>query len=334
MFSKENRANTLNGIIFVALFAMAATYIAQFQIFTSLAISPLIIGILIGVFYGNTLRHKLPKEWTPGIVFSTKNILRLGVILYGFRITFGEIESVGIAGVGISAAIVVSTFLVGTIVGVKLLKLDRDTSMLCASGSAVCGAAAVLATEPVVKAESYKAAVAVGTVVVFGTLFMVFLPIAYKAGLIPLDGKQIGVFIGAVTHEVAHVVGAANAVSKEASDYAVIVKMIRVMMLVPLLLALGFYLSKGAEGKKVSVPWFAVYFILVSGFNSFDLLGQEVVSVINGIDTFLLTMAMTALGMETNLNKFKSVGVRPFLLALIMAFWLLLFGFFMVKVFV
>ncbi len=331
MFEKENRANTLSGIIFVALFALAATYIASFQIFSSLAISPLIIGIIIGIFYGNTLRHKLPKEWSAGIIFSTKNILRIGIVLYGFKITFGEIESVGVAGVSISAIVVASTFLLGSIVGIKLLKLDRDTAMLCASGSAVCGAAAVLATEPVIKAESYKAAIAVGTVVVFGTLFMILLPLAYKAGFIPLDSREMGIFIGAITHEVAHVVGASSAISKESADFAVIVKMIRVMMLVPLLIALSWYLARESKQKSILIPWFAIYFILVSGFNSLNLLSQEMVVTINHIDTFLLTMAMTALGMETNLNRFKEVGAKPFILALIMAFWLLFIGFVLVK---
>lgn len=332
MFSKERLPHTLNGIIFVGLFALAAYYISSFKFFTSLAISPLIIGIVIGIFYGNTLRHKIPEEWTDGIVFCTKTILRLGVILYGFRITFNEIETVGITGTAVSAIMVLTTFLFGTFVGTKILKLDKNLSMLCASGSAVCGAAAVLATEPVLKSESYKTAIAVGTVVVFGTTFMILLPIAYKSGLIPFDTKQIGIYIGGITHEVAHVVGASNGISKEVSDYAVIVKMIRVMMLVPLLLALSWYETKGKTKEKIMIPWFAIYFVLVIGFNSLNLLSKEVVVNINKFDTFLLTMAMTALGMETNVDKFKDVGIKPLILALCLALWLIFFGYFVVKI--
>lgn len=331
MFSKKNLPHTLNGIIFVGLFAMAAIYISGFKIISSMGLSPLIIGIIIGVFYGNTLRQNIPAEWTNGIVFSTKTLLRLGVILYGFRISFSEIQSVGLSGMSVSAVMVFTTFLVGTIVGTRLLKMDKELAMLCASGSSVCGAAAVLATEPVLKSESYKTAIAVGTVVVFGTLFMVLLPVAYRSGLIPLDGKQLGVYIGGITHEVAHVVGAANAISKSVSDYAVIVKMIRVMMLVPLLLGLSWYVSKDGGVRKIMVPWFAVYFIVVIGFNSLNLLNKDMVAAINNFDTFLLTMAMTALGMETNLQKFKNVGIKPFILGLIMALWLIFFGFLAVK---
>lgn len=330
MFSKENLPNTLNGIIFVALFALAAFYISTFKTFISLAISPPIIGIIIGVFYGNTLRHQIPSQWNSGIIFCTKTVLRVGIILYGFRITLQEIQSVGVSGTLVSALMVISTFLIGMFIGVKIIKLDRDLSILCASGSAVCGAAAVLAVEPILKSDSYKTAIAVGTVVIFGTTFMFLLPFAYKSGLIPLDDRQIGIYIGGITHEVAHVVGASNPISKSVSHYAVIVKMIRVMMLVPLLLGLSWYVSKNKK-NKILIPWFAVYFIVVVVFNSFGVLSTDLVNTINKLDTFLLTMAMTALGMETNTSKFKNVGVKPFVLSFIMALWLIFFGFFTVR---
>ena len=105
MFSKENRANTLNGLLFVALFALAAIQIANLPMIKDIGLSPLIVGIIIGIFYANTLRHKLPKEWVPGIMFSTKYILRFAIILYGFRITFQNIFQVGIPGIIVSVCI-------------------------------------------------------------------------------------------------------------------------------------------------------------------------------------------------------------------------------------
>jgi uncharacterized integral membrane protein (TIGR00698 family) len=108
----------------------------------------------------------------------------------------------------------------------------------------MCGAAAVLATEPVVKAESHKTSVSVATVVVFGTIAMFLYPILYKAGLFGFDAKQMGIYIGASVHEVAHVVGAGNAISPETADVGIIVKMARVMLLVPLLMVLSYFISK------------------------------------------------------------------------------------------
>lgn len=322
MFSKENRADTLNGIFFVAMFATTATYISQFDLIKSLALSPLIIGIFLGMIYANTLRNNIPKEWQKGINFSMKQLLRLGIILYGFRLTLGNIEDVGINGVLISALIVGITFIIGYIVGVKVLKLDRDVTILTSAGSSICGAAAVLATEPVIKADPYKSAVAVSTVVVFGTIAMIIYPFLYKAGIIPLDESQMGIYIGATMHEVAHVVGSSNAVGDIASTEAIIIKMIRVMMLAPFLLILSFWIFKSAGGQaktsNITIPWFAVMFIATVGFNSLDLLPLSAVEAINNIDTFLLTMAMTALGMETSLDKFKNVGLKPVYLATVL----------------
>jgi uncharacterized integral membrane protein (TIGR00698 family) len=334
MLSKENRANTLNGLLLVALFALAAIQISNLPIIKSLRFSPLIIGIVIGIIYANTLRHKLPKEWVPGILFSTKNILRFAIILYGFRITFQNIFAVGMSGLIVSIIIVFGTFIIGYLIGTKVFKLDRDTAILTTVGSSICGAAAVLATEPVINAKPYKSAVAVGTVVVFGTISMFLYPLAYKAGLVPISPEGMGIYIGGTLHEVANVVGAGSAINPEVAHTAVIVKMIRVMMIAPFLIILGIWLSAKGDSnvkKGITIPWFAVFFILVAGFNSFDLLPTKIVGMINSFDTFLLTMAMTALGMETTVEKFKNVGMKPIYLALILFIWLIFGGYFITK---
>jgi uncharacterized integral membrane protein (TIGR00698 family) len=337
MFQKENRNNTLSGILFVALFSMSAMYMADFSVLKHLGISPLIVGIVLGMIYANTLRNRLPKEWVPGILFSTKTILRTGIVLYGFRITFQNIEAVGTAGIFTSVVIVASTFIIGYFVGTKVLKLDKETTILTSAGSSICGAAAVLATEPVINAEPYKSAIAVSTVVVFGSIAMFLYPFLYKLGVIPLSPEAMGIYIGGTMHEVAHVVAAGNAVGVEAAKTAVIVKMIRVMLLAPFLVILGFWLVLTTQHvaqkqkSKITIPWFAVFFIVVAGFNSFNLLPQSLIFDINAIDTFLLTMAMTALGMETSVDKFKNVGMKPIYLATILFAWLMVGGFFIVK---
>ena len=331
MFSKKNRMHTIHGILFVGLFALAANQIANLEVIKDLRLSPLIIGILLGMFYANTLRNHLPKEWVPGIVFSTKQLLRFAIILYGFRITFQNIASVGVSGITASVVMVTLTFIIGYFVGTKILNLDRDTTILTTAGSSICGAAAVLATEPVLKSEAYKSAIAVATVVLFGTIAMFLYPFLYKAGFIPLSPKAEGIYIGASIHEVAHVVAASSAISPAVAQDAIIVKMIRVMMIAPFLIVLGLFLSMKGNSKttrKISIPWFALFFILVAGFNSLDLVPTSVVHNINIVDTFLLTMAMTALGMETNINKFKGVGMKPIYLAGILFVWLLVGGYF------
>ncbi|QKF67325.1 YeiH/YadS family membrane protein [Arcobacter venerupis] len=331
-----NIRNTFYGVLFVGIFALIATIIADANFFKNLAISPLIIGIVLGIFYANTLRHKLPATWQSGIIFSTKYILRFGIILYGFRLTFQNLQEVGFSGVFIAFCVVFFTFIFGYVVGTRFLKLDREITILCSAGSSICGAAAVLATQSVLKNEAYKSAIAVSFVVIFGTVAMFLYPFLYKLGFFDLNASQMGVYIGATLHEVAHVVGASTALGEDVSKDAIIVKMIRVIFLVPFLILLSLWLIKTGfhsknEKTKVVIPWFAVMFIVVVGFNSFGFLGKSTITAINFVDTFSLTMAMTALGMETSFDKFKNVGMKPFYLSLILFVWLMVIGYFLVK---
>ena len=153
----------------------------------------------------------------------------------------------------------------------------------------------------------------------------------------------MGIYVGGTIHEVAQVVAVPASVPgapEEMANAAVIVKMTRVIMIAPMLIVLGLYLAYSAKrdggevsGKtKLVIPWFAVYFILVAGFNSLHLLPQNLVDIINEIDTFLLTMAMTALGMGTIFSKFKGLGLAPLYTALGMFIWLVVGGFVVTKV--
>ncbi|MDX9814474.1 MAG: YeiH family protein [Sulfurimonas sp.] len=341
MFSKEKRKGTISGIIFVAIAAMAATAIADIQTIKNLGISPLVIGIVIGIFYANTLHNKTPKAWEGGITFSAKKILRFAIVFYGFRITFQQIAEVGIEGFLVSLIMLSTTFILGTWVGQKLFKLDSDTAMLNASGASVCGAAAVLATEPVLKAQEHKAAIAVSMVVLFGTISMFVYPLLYNMGVFDMGAREFGIYVGGTIHEVAQVVAVPASVPNapdEMANAAVIVKMTRVIMIAPMLIILGIYLSFRAKrvggeagGVKLVIPWFAVYFIGMAGFNSLGLLPLDVVELINTIDTFLLTMAMTALGIGTQFSKFKGLGLAPVYSAGVMFLWLMVGGYFITK---
>ncbi|MBC8601632.1 YeiH family putative sulfate export transporter [Parabacteroides acidifaciens] len=343
MFS-EKRSNVLHGILLIALFSCSAFYIAEFPFVKNLSFSPLIVGIILGMIYANSLRNHLPETWVPGILFCTKQVLRAGIVLYGFRLTFQSVVAIGLPAILIDTIIVTATIFIGLFVG-RLMKMDRDLALLTSTGSAICGAAAVLGAEPVVKSEPHKTAVAVSTVVIFGTLSMFIYPAMYRSGILDLTPEQMGLYTGSTLHEVAHVVGAGNAMGKEISDTAIIVKMIRVMMLAPVLVIMSLALartavkavSNGVKGAgvakrgKITIPWFAFGFLAVIGFNSFDLLPHAVVDGINNVDTFMLTMAMTALGAETSIEKFKKAGAKPFILAAVLYIWLLGGGYLLAK---
>jgi len=347
-FSPQNRKGTFSGIFFVAIFAAAATFIANLAPIKALGLSPLVIGIVMGIFYANTLHNQTPTAWQSGITFSGKKILRFAIVLYGFRITFQQIAEVGMDGFLVSLIMLSSTLILGSWLGTKVFGMEKDTSILTASGAAVCGAAAVLATEPVLKAEEYKTAIAVSMVVLFGTISMFLYPVLYTTvienatGFLHMSAREFGIYVGGTIHEVAQVVAVPASVPgapQEMADAAVIVKMTRVIMIAPMLIVLGLYLAWDAkksgaareEKMKLVIPWFAVYFIMVAGFNSLHLVPQNIVDIINEIDTFLLTMAMTALGMGTVFSKFKGLGLAPIYTALSMFVWLVVGGFIITK---
>lgn len=259
-FSPEKRAGTMSGILFVAIFAAAATFIAGLEPVKALGLSPLVIGIVMGIFYANTLHNQLPTAWESGITFSAKKILRFAIVLYGFRITFQQIGEVGMEGFLVSLIMLSTTFVLGTWLGTKVFGMDKDTSMLTASGASVCGAAAVLATEPVLKAEEHKTAIAVSMVVLFGTISMFLYPLLYTAifeqasGFLHMTAREFGIYVGGTIHEVAQVVAVPASIPNapvEMSNSAVIVKMTRVIMIAPMLIVLGLYLSYSAKKRVV-----------------------------------------------------------------------------------
>jgi uncharacterized integral membrane protein (TIGR00698 family) len=308
--------------------------------------SALTLAIVLGMLVGNTVYPRFAAVSGAGVNFSKKNLLRLGVVLYGLRLTVQDIGHVGIAGVATDVLVLGSTFALACYVGIKWLGMDRKTAMLIGAGSSICGAAAVMAAEPVVRARAEQVTVAVATVVVFGTLAIFLYPVLFDLNqqwqVIPGGADGFGIYAGSTIHEVAQVVAAARSVGPHAADNAVIAKMVRVMMLAPFLIMLSAWLARDdakqasvarADGQdatqhkaKLAVPWFAFAFVGVVIFNSLHLLSASVVAVTTEIDTILLTMAMAALGLATHISSIRKAGIKPLLLALILFVWLVVGG--------
>lgn len=331
---RQNKLEFSLGTMLVLLLSTSAFLLSRHPWIHPLNLNPLIIGVLIGMAYSAILGHIQPRSWEPGITFCGKKILRLAIVLYGFRITFQQLFEVGPEGLTVSILMLLGTFFLGRWIGTRWLKLDRDTAILIASGSAVCGAAAVLATESVLRASPHKAVVAIATVVCFGTISMFLYPALYQAGVLDLLPNSYGIYVGGAVHEVAQVVVAGNTVPG-AGEAAVIVKMTRVMLLVPLLFFLTIrYQPLNQDHDALAkpsiikaIPWFAIFFVGVVGIHSLHLFSTSTVNTIVQVDTFLLTMAMTALGMKMKLSDFRLAGLKPFLLALLLFIWLLVGGY-------
>lgn len=321
----------LPGIALALAIGLAGMALAQVPALAELRFSALTLAIVAGMLIGNLPRVHLPAAFAPGIALAQRNLLRAGIVLYGLRISFQQIAGLGPGALLLDALIVAGTIAIAVWVGRRVLGLDRDTAILTGFGSGICGAAAVLAAERMLKPDPGKVAIAVAGVVLFGTIDIFLYPqLARVLGLAP---HAYGVYTGATVHEVAQVVAAGSAVSPVAADTAVVVKLTRVLMLVPALVVLGFWQARrGDGGGRITVPWFAFGFAGVCVVNSLMTLPHALRSALLDVDTLLLATAMGALGVETRVARLRALGPRPLLLALILFAWLTLGGYWLMRV--
>ncbi|WP_175626803.1 MULTISPECIES: YeiH family protein [Oxalobacteraceae] len=326
----------LPGLALTGVIAVLAIALGNIEVLQANGISALTLAIVLGILVGNTVYPRIAPASAAGVQFSKAKLLRLGIILYGLRLTFQDIANVGWSGVVIDAMVLSSTFGLAYVLGTRVFGLERQTALLIGAGSSICGAAAVMATEPVVRGRAEQVTVAVATVVVFGTLAIFLYPALYHLNadyqLITMTPSSYGVFAGSTIHEVAQVVAAGRAVSEAAANTAVIAKMVRVMMLAPFLLILTLWLARrsstlvAGQRMRITIPWFALCFVAVAGLNSLAVLPPVIVHQLTTLDTVLLAMAMAGLGLGTHVSVIRKAGIKPLMLGAILLIWLICAG--------
>ena len=333
MASLRGRAGLAGGISLSLVAALAAWRGAGLGWNHTVQLSSLTLAILGGMLLGNTVPGRWMDKLHPGLRFSQQRLLRLGVVLYGLRLTLHDVFRLGPRALALDVTVICCVLGAGFWLGTRVFGLDADTALLVSAGSGICGAAAVLATDRVIESESHKASIAVATVVVFGTVAMFVYPLLY-----PLTGfteRQFGIYTGATVHEVAQVVAAGRAVSPATGDTAVIVKMLRVLLLAPALLLIG-RLRRGRTGEsgRISFPWFVLWFGAVIAAQSLYAPPAAVRSGLIELDTVILSAAMFALGVGTRWNQLSRAGIRPLLLAGSLFGGLMVGGFFLTRLIV
>ncbi|MDI5933788.1 YeiH family protein [Halomonas kalidii] len=292
-------------------------------------ISPLVFALLLGLAFGNLPLARRLGQVQLGLHFATRWLLRSGIVLFGLSLTLQQILALGPKVIVLDLLVISTVLIAGYWIGTRLLGMDSETTLLTSAGSAICGAAAVLATETTIRSRPAATAMAVATVVLFGSLAMLLYPLLY-----PFSGMEeglYGIYIGATVHEVAQVVAAGDAVGPHALTNAIIVKLVRVMLLVPFLLIVGQWWIRRNEHTAghcggLVIPWFAFGFIAMVIFNSYVQLPASLHQGLVVGGQIALTMAMAALGFETRLDRLKALGVQPFILALCLFLMLLLGG--------
>ncbi|NGP06266.1 putative sulfate exporter family transporter [Rhodococcus sp. 14C212] len=278
-------------------------------------VSPLLIAIVLGAVLTNVLH--LPELVRPGLTFSAKRILRVGVALLGLQLLLSDILTLGW---GVSLVVVAIVFLgiVGTMFVGKLLGLTWTQRLLIACGFSICGAAAVAAVDGVADAKEEEVLTAVALVVIFGTLMIPTIPLLSR--VLGLSDTDAGLWAGGSIHEVAQAVAAAGAIGGTALGVAAVIKLARVLMLAPLIAVLSMrqrrLAGRGADVKRPPlIPLFVLAFLVCVGLRSTGILPADLLAHAKTLQTALLTAAMFALGAGVRIETIRKVGARPFILA-------------------
>lgn len=273
-------------------------------------LSPMIIAIALGILIRNTAGTR--PVFTAGIAFSMRRLLRLAIILLGVRLTFGQVAETGLRGITVILLAVGGTFLFTLTVG-RLIGAEPRLTRLIAAGTSICGASAVAAANAVVDARDEDVAYAVACVTVFGSIAMFAYPLLQVA--LDLAPRDYGLWAGASIHEIAQVVAAGFAVGREAGDFGTIAKLTRVMTLAPMVFAMAAFLPSpgeaGPDRPRPPLPWFVLGFIALVAVNSLIDIPAAVKTEIGDVSTFLLTMALAAMGLETSVARLRAKGLKP-----------------------
>lgn len=294
--------------------------------------SPMILSILLGMAFHNLLGT--PAQARPGVQFALRRVLRFAIILLGLQLTAQQVVAVGGTGVAIIAATLVGTFLVTKLMG-RLLGVDRELAELIAAGTSICGASAVVAVNTVTRAKDEDVAYAVACVTIFGSIAMFTYPLL--PALLHLSPRAFGLWTGASIHEIAQVVAASFQDGRDAGQFGTIAKLTRVSMLAPMVLALGFAAARrrkhtqGHGQSQAPMPWFVLGFIALVGLNSVFAIPAAFKAHAVIVTTFLLSLALAAMGLETDLRKLAARGLRPALLGAFSALFIATFSLGLIK---
>jgi uncharacterized integral membrane protein (TIGR00698 family) len=330
----QTALTTLPGVVLASTVAIAAYLVRQVPGMATF--SPLIIAIMLGIAFHNFVGT--PSAAKPGVAFAMRRLLRIAIVLLGLQLTIAQVIEVGGRGIGIIAATLVATFAFTVWMG-KWLRVERKLAQLIAAGTSICGASAVIATNTVTNAHDEDVAYAVACVTVFGSVAMFTYPLL--PGLLHLDPHGFGLWSGASIHEIAQVVAAAFQDGQKAGQFGTIAKLSRVMLLAPVVIALGLMARRGGNDNasvdvssaRPPMPWFVLGFVALVGINSVIAIPHETKVWIATLTTFLLTIALAAMGLETDVRKLVAKGIRPALLGALAFLFIASFSLVLIKLF-
>ena len=305
----RSRLPFIGGMLFTFVVAELGILLARLPVFSRFG--PMISAILIAVLYRQALGY--PEAIRRGVQFSAKTLLRVAIVLFGFRLNLAVIMREGLGLLARDLGTVIGAIGV-TLLVAKWLKADLNLSILLGVGIGVCGAAAIAAVSPIVEAKEEDTAIGVGLIALTGTMFT----IAYTLlrPLLPLSAVQYGIWTGVSLHEIAHVAAGASPAGQEALAIALLAKLGRVLLLIPVCFALVYWMKQRngkGRGAKIEFPWFLAGFVAASVIGSYASVPAPYIAKMTSLSSFLLASAMVGLGLNVSFQAVRSKAAKPLL---------------------
>jgi uncharacterized integral membrane protein (TIGR00698 family) len=283
---------------------------------------PLIGGPVIGIVLGILVRNTVAPggTYTPGIQFAGKQVLQWSIIALGFGLSLDQVAKTGLESLSVTLVTMTVAFLTAWLLG-RALKVQDKLKILIGVGTAICGGSAIAAVTPIIKPDEHDTAFAISTIFLFNLVAVLLFPLL--GHVLHLSDMGFGLWAGTAINDTSSVVAAGYSFSKQAGDYATIVKLTRATLIIPICLILAFATAwkqkkQGATDFSLAriFPWFILWFLVASGVRTAGLVPVAIQPALHAAAEFLIIVALTAIGLSANLRKMASTGARPILLGL------------------
>ena len=308
MIDLEKIKRLLPGLLFVFLISIISMFIND-SIKHIINLEALTIGIVLGIIYNNTF--KTSDVLKPGITFSLKTLLKWGIVLLGFKLNFRALIELGPKVIIMIILYVPSVLILSYLLG-KIFKMNSKVAVLLGVGSSICGASAVVAMSSCINAEEDDSIVAVSIINFLGAIgVLAYSTIAITSGM---SNLEYGIWSGISLQGVAHAIAAAFARGDQSGEIGTLVKMGRVVMLVPVSLVLSYLFNRENKEGKVKFPMYILYFVLAGIISSLNILSIDFINILSKLSSIFILMAMVGMGLSVDIKAIKDKGMKALIM--------------------
>lgn len=292
-------------LLFILSFFLLLDYVPGMQAYSAWVTPP--VALFLGLAFALSCGQAHPK-FNKKV---SKYLLQYSVVGLGFGMNLHASLASGKEGMEFTIISVIGTLLIGWVIGRKFLKVDRDTSYLISTGTAICGGSAIAAVGPVLKAKDTEMSVALGTIFILNAIALFIFPVIGHA--LDMSQQEFGTWAAIAIHDTSSVVGAGAAYGEEALKIATTIKLTRALWIIPLAFVTSFIFK--SKGQKVSIPWFIFFFVLAMVVNTYVLgttsTGMMIGEGINEFARKTLTITLFFIGASLSRDVLKAVGIKP-----------------------